>query len=62
MTTPSEVVWRLSSPLSTHDVTIHNSAVSTLRRRGNPDGPRLMLSHGNGLAEPGRCLAVPKNS
>ncbi|MCY4628358.1 MAG: hypothetical protein OXE58_12435 [Acidobacteria bacterium] len=22
----------------------------TLRRHGNPDGPRLVLSHGNGLA------------
>ena len=50
MTSASEVVWELPEPLSTVDVAIQGDAVITLRRHGNPDGPRLVLSHGNGLA------------
>ena len=50
MTSPSEVVWELPEPLSTVEVAIQGDAVITLRRHGNPDGPRLVLSHGNGLA------------
>lgn len=50
MTTPAEVVWELPAPLSTHDVVMHDGSVVTLRRHGNPDGPRLVLSHGNSLA------------
>ena len=50
MTSPSEVVWELPEPLSTHDVTMHDGAVVTLRRHGNPSGPRIVMSHGNGLA------------
>ena len=50
MITPSDVVWELPEPLSTHDVAMHDGAVVTLRRHGNPAGPRLVLSHGNGLA------------
>ena len=44
------MVWELPAPLSTHDVVMYDGSVVTLRRHGNPDGPRLVLSHGNGLA------------
>ncbi len=37
-------------PLATHDVQLDADTVVTLRRHGNPNGPRLVLSHGNGLA------------
>ncbi len=47
---PSEAVWELPEPLSTHDVRVDEDTVITLRRHGNPDGPRLILTHGNGLA------------
>ena len=43
-------VWHPPEPLSTHDVQVDDDTTITLRRHGNPDGPRLLLSHGNGLA------------
>ena len=46
----SETVWELPEPLSTHDVRVDDDTVITLRRHGNPQGPRLVMSHGNGLA------------
>ena len=46
----SEIVWELPEPLSTHDVRMDDDTVITLRQHGNPSGPRLVLSHGNGLA------------
>lgn len=46
----SEMVWEIPEPLSTHDVDVDDDTVITLRRHGNPVGPRLVLSHGNGLA------------
>ncbi len=49
MTTP-ETVWEVPEPLSTLDVPVDGGAAVTVRRHGNPDGPRLVLSHGNGLA------------
>ena len=42
--------WRVPDPHSTHDVRVDNDTVITLRRHGNPDGPRLVMCHGNGLA------------
>ena len=42
--------WRVPEPLSTYDVRVDDETTITLRRHGNPDGPRLVLSHGNGLA------------
>ena len=42
--------WKVPEPLSTHDVRVDNDTVITLRRHGNPAGPRLVLCHGNGLA------------
>ena len=50
MTTISEHVWEIPEPLSTSDVRVDDDTVITLRRHGNPEGPRLVLSHGNGLA------------
>lgn len=43
-------VWVVPAPLSTHNVQVDDETEITLRRHGNPDGPRLVLSHGNGLA------------
>lgn len=37
-------------PRATVDLTMADGAVIRLRRHGNPAGPRLALSHGNGLA------------
>ena len=48
--TNSYAVWDVPKPLSTLDVRVDDDTVITLRRHGNPDGPRLVLSHGNGLA------------
>ena len=46
----SEVVWEIPQPLSTCEVRLDDTTVTTLRRYGNPEGRRLVLSHGNGLA------------
>ena len=46
----SEVVWEVPEPLATLDVMVDDETTITLRRHGNPEGPRLVLSHGNGLA------------
>ena len=50
MTTTPETAWEIPEPLSTFDVRVDDDTVITLRRHGNPAGPRLVLSHGNGLA------------
>ncbi len=50
MTAPTAAVWQIPQPLSTDSVRVDDDAVIVLRRHGNPDGPRLVLSHGNGLA------------
>jgi len=50
VTTPPQTEWEVPAPLSTHDVRVDDDTVITLRRHGNPAGPRLVLSHGNGLA------------
>jgi len=38
------------APSATHAVTMTDGATILLRRHGNPDGPRVALSHGNGMA------------
>ncbi len=48
--TNSETVWEVPQPWSTLEVPVDDDTAITLRRHGNPDGPRLILSHGNGLA------------
>ena len=42
--------WEVPAPLSTHDVRVDDETLITLRRHGNPSGPRLVMSHGNGLS------------
>ena len=43
-------VWEIPEPHSRCEVRLDDETVTTLRRHGNPAGPRLVLSHGNGLA------------
>ena len=50
MTGPLDAVWEIPEPLSVETVQMDDGAVVVLRRHGNPEGPRLVLSHGNGLA------------
>ena len=45
-----ETRWEVPEPLSVHEVRQADGSVTILRRHGNPDGPRLLLGHGNGLA------------
>ncbi len=45
-----ERVWTLPEPLSVHEVRFNDGAAIALRRHGNPDGARLVLSHGLGLS------------
>ncbi len=42
--------WAVPEPLETVDARMDDGTVITVRRHGNPDGRRLVLSHGNGLA------------
>ena len=37
-------------PRSVHRLRMHDGYTVALRRHGNPDGPRLVLSHGNGFS------------
>ena len=50
MTIDSDILWEVPEPLSVHEVVVDDETVIYLRRHGNPDGPRLVLSHSNGLA------------
>ena len=45
-----QFVWRVPEPLSVHQVEVDADTTILVRRHGNPDGPRLVLSHGNGMA------------
>ena len=42
--------WEIPEPLAAGEVRTADGSRIVLRRHGNPDGPRLVLSHGNGLA------------
>ena len=46
----AKAVWELPEPLESLEVRVDADTVTTVRRHGNPDGQRLVLSHGNGLA------------
>ena len=46
----TEAVWEIPEPLSVCDVRLDDHTVTTLRQHGNASGPRLVLSHGSGLA------------
>lgn len=48
--TDSDAIWRVPHPLATLEVPVDDETTIILRRHGNPEGPRLVLSHGNGLA------------
>ena len=50
MTGSLKTVWELPDPISVHEIRVDADTRIFLRRHGNPDGPRLVLSHGNGLA------------
>ena len=43
-------IWEIPPPLSVRQVRLDDGTSIALRRHGNPHGPRLILSHGNGLA------------
>ncbi len=40
----------IPSPIRTFDATMDDGAIIRIRQHGTPSGPRLVLSHGNGLA------------
>ena len=42
--------FQIPTPLHTFDVELSDGAKIKVRRHGNADGPRLLLSHGNGFA------------
>ena len=42
--------WKVPEPVATFDVRAPDGFPITVRRHGNPDGPRVVLSHGNGFA------------
>ena len=42
--------WTLPAPQATAEVRMDDGALIIIRRHGNPDGPRVVLSHGNGLS------------
>ena len=42
--------WNVPTPLDTVKVHMADGAPITLRRHGNPSGPRIVFSHGNALA------------
>ena len=42
--------WEVPEPRSTFDVELDDRSIAAVRRHGNPAGPRLVLSHGAGLA------------
>ena len=42
--------WELPVPLATAEVRMDDGALINIRRHGNPAGPRIILSHGNGFS------------
>ncbi len=42
--------FELPAPSMTFDVVLNDGAKIRMRRHGNPDGVRLLLTHGNGFA------------
>ena len=45
-----ETAWEIPEPISVCEVRLDDESITTVRQHGNPSGPRLVLSHGNGLA------------
>ena len=50
MTPAQTVEWNIPEPHETLDVKLDDGSVTVVRRHGNPMGPRLVMSHGTGLA------------
>ena len=50
MTATPERIWFIPEPHATVEIDLGGGATILLRRHGNPDGPRILVSHGNGLA------------
>lgn len=46
----TDKIWEIPEPLSVKEVVMDDGTVIVLRHHGNPSGPRLVVSHGNGLA------------
>ena len=42
--------WKLPAPLATAEVRMDDGALIIIRRHGNPEGPRIILSHANGFS------------
>ncbi|MCY3656853.1 MAG: alpha/beta hydrolase [Chloroflexi bacterium] len=47
---PAETVWKVPESSSAFDLRVDDDTDVRVRRHGNPDGLRLVLCHGNGLA------------
>ena len=45
-----DVRWTVPEPLAVRQARMDDGAVILFRRHGNPDGPRVVLSHANGFA------------
>ena len=43
-------IWKVPEPRLTFNVQLDDGSVTVVRRHGNPSGPRVVLSHGTGLA------------
>jgi pimeloyl-ACP methyl ester carboxylesterase len=61
---PAQDTARIAQPIRVLDLVMNDGAVIRVRRHGNPAGPRVMLSHGNGLAidayQPFWSLMLPR--
>ena len=42
--------WRIPEPLATAEVPLVDGSTIVLRQHGNANGPRLVISHANGLS------------
>ena len=47
---PPPDIFRVPEPSESFDAEMDDGAVIRVRRHGNPDGPRLVMAHGNGFA------------
>ena len=50
MTTTQDAIWRIPEPSAVEIVEAWDGTAIALRRYGKPAGPRLVLTHGSGLA------------
>ena len=50
MSLPTDPQWKVPKPLAIHQANMDDGTTISIRRHGNPDGVRIVLSHANGLA------------